>query len=546
MVHPEPICIMISKWLTPIRNTTDGGVSADSNGNSGDSRNASRMRRAATFLRQLDPIQPRRWAVFRTLRFRLASTFLLLLTFVLIVVGIVGTTTLRNLLDNQSNQALHDEFNTLMGYLHIDSVKEEPYWFADTSDPEERATVDHLKEISIIANEDGQLWEAPTDSTFEDLYKRSNIRAEVAQMRATGEPYIKTIVGKDGQPYEVMSALRVDDRHHYWYVSLWHSLKANRDIYRKFRLNYLLFFPIALVVCMAVSWYSAGKALSALQSVQKAAQNITGSNLGLQIPRRGADDELDRLIGSFNEMSGRLKASFEQIRRFSTDVSHELRTPLTAIQGQLEVALFTATKPEQLREAIENALQDVERLSNLVRALLLLSQSESGQIPMNRTVLELNCLVHEIVDQFQIPAEAHNLTLTQETTAPVLCEADQMQIERVVTNLLSNAIKYTPPGGWIKTRVESAGDHVRLIVEDSGVGIPPDHLPHIFDRFYRVPDPNPEKGLGLGLSFVAAIVKAHDGEIRVESELGKGSRFEILLPAGSAVAAIYEQPTLQG
>ena len=492
------------------------------------------------------PFSPRNGRVFRTLRFRLASTFLLLLTLVLILVGIVGTTTLRNLLENQSNQALHDEFNTLMGYLHIDSVKEEPYWFADTSDPEERATVDHLKEISIIANEDGQLWEAPTDPTFEDLYKPSAIRADIAEMRATGESHIHPITAKDGLPYEVISSLRTDDRHHYWYISLWHSLKTNRDLYRKFRLNYLLFFPIALVVCMAVSWYSAGKALTALQSVQKAAQEITGSNLGLQIPTRGADDELDRLIGSFNEMSGRLKASFEQIRRFSTDVSHELRTPLTAIQGQLEVALFTATKPEQLREAIENALQDVERLANLVRALLLLSQSESGQIPMNRNVLDLNYLVHEIVDQFQIPAEAHNLTLTQESTAPVLCEADQMQLERVITNLLSNAIKYTLPGGWIKTCVDSVGDHVRLVVEDSGMGIPPDHLPHIFDRFYRVPDPNPEKGLGLGLSFVAAIVKAHNGEIHVESELGKGSRFEVLIPAGSPAIAITEQPMLQG
>jgi heavy metal sensor kinase len=545
---------MISDWFTPLkaRPVRDSGRRSHYRSFSGFGREgagvaAAGVRRTAEMLRHSPLFQPHHLALFRTLRFRLASTFLLLLTLVLILVGIAGTTTLRNLLDNQSTQALHDEFNTLMGYLHMDSVKGEPYWFEDPGDPEDRATVDHLREISIIANDEGHLWWGPTDPTFDDLYKASTIRSEISLMRANGEPYIyiKTITGKDGLPYEVISSLRTDDHRHYWYVSLWHSLKNNRDIYRKFRLNYLLFFPIALVVCMAVSWYSAGKALTGLQSVQKAAQDITGSNLGLQIPKRGADDELDRLIGSFNEMSGRLKASFEQIRRFSTDVSHELRTPLTAIQGQLEVALFTATKPEQLREAIENALQDVERLSNLVRALLLLSQSETGQIPMNRCVLDLNFLVHEIVDQFQIPAEAHNLTLTQEITGPVLCEADQTQIERVITNLLSNAIKYTWPGGWIKAFVESAGPYVRLVIEDSGVGIPPDHLPHIFDRFYRVPDPNPEKGLGLGLSFVAAIVKAHGGEIHVESELGKGSRFEVLLPTGSSVNAPVEQPTMQ-
>ena len=110
--------------------------------------------------------------------------------------------------------------------------------------------------------------------------------------------------------------------------------------------------------------------------------------------------------------------------------------------------------------------------------------------------------------------------------------------------MLSNAIKYTPPGGWVKACAEAAGNTVRLIVEDSGVGIPPSHVAHIFDRFYRVPDPNPEKGLGLGLSFVAAIVKAHGGEIRVQTDIGKGSKFEVVLPAG-AVQTNFEMAAVQ-
>jgi signal transduction histidine kinase len=301
---------------------------------------------------------------------------------------------------------------------------------------------------------------------------------------------------------------------------------------------------VALLACAVVSWYSAGRALRALQAVDSAAQQVTGSNLGLQIPRRGADDELDRLIDSFNQMSSRLKAAFDQTRQFSTDVSHELRTPLTAIQGQLEVALLTGKTKEQLQEAIENALQDVERLANLVRALLLLSQSELGQLPTHKNVLDLGGLVEELVEGFQIPAEASNVTLIHTTKEKVMCAVDRTQIERVITNLFSNAIKYTPSGGWVKACAETAGSSVRLIVEDSGVGIPPDHVAHIFDRFYRVPDPNPEKGLGLGLSFVATIVKAHGGSIQVESEMGKGSRFEVLLPAGVA-PSVQEAPVLQ-
>jgi signal transduction histidine kinase len=153
---------------------------------------------------------------------------------------------------------------------------------------------------------------------------------------------------------------------------------------------------------------------------------------------------------------------------------------------------------------------------------------------MNRSLLDLGDLIRDLVEQFQIPAEASDLRLTQIPKGAVFCEVDRTQMERVITNLLSNAIKYTPAGGWVRAYAEAAGGYARLVVEDSGVGIPPDHLPHIFDRFYRVPDPNPEKGLGLGLSFVSAIVRAHGGEIRVNSRLGQGSRFEVTLPVGAA------------
>lgn len=483
--------------------------------------------------------------LFRTLRFRLASTFLLLLTAVLGVVGVVGTQTLGTVLENQSEQTLHEQLSALKGWIRFDETGE-PYWFMDPADPEAVSEVSRLQTVYVVADDEGHIHRGSSDPALKDLYDRKTILSELAQIDLAKEPVIKTIISKDKIPYQIISSISIDaDHDRKWYFAEGRSLAGDELILRRFRRNFFIFLPIALVVCALVSWYSAGAGLKGLQSVEKAAQDITGSNLGLQIPKRGANDELDRLIDSFNQMSGRLKESFEQIRRFSTDVSHELRTPLTAIQGQLEVALFTATRKEQLQEAIENALQDVERLSNLVRALLLLSQSESGQIPMNKGVLDLTEILADLVDQFQIPAEAHDVKLMEAQAGQVLCEADRTQIERVVTNLLSNAIKYTSAGGWVRASAEQAGTNVRLVVEDSGVGIPKDHLPHIFNRFYRVPDPNPEKGLGLGLSFVAAIVKAHGGEIHVESEIGKGSRFEVTLPAG-AVRTTSESPVMQG
>jgi heavy metal sensor kinase len=472
---------------------------------------------------------------YRTLRFQLASTFLLLLTAVLSIVGLAATKNLKAVLEDQSIDEVRERLGELKGGWTYFDDSGYPRWNVDHSDPEEEAEATRLQTVYAIADEEGHVALASEDPTLKPLFERKTILAELDQMKRVRGPILKKVFGTDRTPYQVISSTMTDTKHNRrWYVAGGRSLVEDDRTLKRFRTNFLILFPIALFVCALVSWYSAGAALRALQSVRNAAQEITGSNLGLQIPKRGANDELDSLIESFNEMSRRLKSSFEQMRQFSTDVSHELRTPLTAIQGQLEVALFTATRKEQLQEAIENALQDVERLSNLVRALLLLSQSESGQIPMHKAIVDLGELVKDLVEQFQIPAEVHGITLTQSCSQRVLCEVDRTQMERVVTNLLSNAIKYTAADGWVKVCAESLQSHVRLTVEDSGVGIPQDHLPHIFDRFYRVPDPNPEKGLGLGLSFVATIVKAHGGEIRVHSRVGHGSRFEVTLPATAA------------
>ena len=291
-----------------------------------------------------------------------------------------------------------------------------------------------------------------------------------------------------------------------------------------------------LVLASLFGWWLAGIAISPVNSVAHAAQNVTGSNITVQIPLRGAGDELDHLIDSFNQMTERLHQSFEQVRRFSTDVSHELRTPITAIRGQLEVALFTAETPDQYRESIINAMEDIEKLSSIVRALLLLSQAESGQLVLQKAPLDLSGVVTDLVDQFQIPAEEKEVTLAAsiEPCAPV--EADRTQMERLLSNLLSNAVKYTPKGGSVRVVVGPAREPgwTKLSVEDTGVGIPAENLPHIFDRFYRVRNAqtNSIQGLGLGLSFVAWIVEAHGGRIDVASNSGVGTRFTVLLPSG--------------
>ena len=232
-----------------------------------------------------------------------------------------------------------------------------------------------------------------------------------------------------------------------FYVAIGTSLQGNRKILAGFTWIIYGVAPASVILGLVMGWIVAGRALRPVRDVAQTAQRISGSNLSLRIPSRQAGDELDYLILTFNRMIERLEASFQQMKQFSTDVSHELRTPITAIRGQLEVALFTAKTTEQYREAMFNALQDIDRLSQIVRALLLLSQAESGQLALQKSRLNLCEALADLVEQFQIPAEAAGIRLTADLPDKCFAEVDRVQIERMVTNLLSNAIKFTPEKG---------------------------------------------------------------------------------------------------
>ena len=470
----------------------------------------------------------------RGLRFRLAASYVFFFALLLIVLGMVFRQTLSSTFAGQVDETLKEDFEAAKGYLR--ELDTGPDWVYDKKDPDETYAVERLRRIFMLADTEGHM-----------LYRSSiygsigvDTPAEIKTILKSGQPVNRLRWDSQGNTYMIRSGVLVLGNFKY-YLAIGRQIDQNQRVLRDFTRNYFAVVPIVILLSSLLGWFMAGRALGPVNSVAETAQRITHSNLNMQIPRRGAQDELDRLIDAFNHMMERLSASFEQIRQFSTDVSHELRTPLTVIRGQLEVALFTAKTAEQYRDAMVNALEDVERLSNIVRALLMLSQAESGQLVLQKTDLDFADLVRDFVDQFQITAEVKGTRLI--TNLPERCplHADRVQIERLVSNLLSNAIKYTPDGGEIRVEVAQAGSQVRFIVDDTGVGIAPDHIPHIFDRFYRVPSSDPEKGLGLGLSFVAWIVKAHGGTIEVDSVLGRGTRFSVLLPAGP-FATVAEPP----
>jgi heavy metal sensor kinase len=468
-----------------------------------------------------------RVAFMRGLRFRLTLSYVLFFAVLLVGIGLFFRKSLQLEMDGDVRALLEEELGSAKGYLRIENQR--PVWIADPTDPEENYIVSRLKHVFLLTDEDGNVLD--DSDTYESIGVDS--LEEIRRTLQLPQPEVHIRWDKDGVPYLIKAGPIPGNRGHLYFFAIGRSLNESRRTVSRLTRNYFVLLPGVLALASLLGWVVARRAIQPVNSVAQAALNITGSSLSLQIPLRGAGDELDHLIDSFNRMTSRLNQSFEQIRRFSTDVSHELRTPLTAIRGQLEVALFTAETPDQYREAMINALEDVEKLSSIVRALLLLSQAESGQVVLQKAPLDLAGMAAELVDQFQIPAEEKGVTLQAALAPGVVVTADRTQIERLISNLVSNALKYTPRGGsvWVRVQDDLPG-WARLVVVDTGVGIPAENLPHIFDRFYRVRNVETHlvQGLGLGLSFVAWIVEVHGGRIDVASTVGEGTRFTVLLP----------------
>jgi heavy metal sensor kinase len=468
----------------------------------------------------------------RGLRFRLTLSYVVFFSLLLIMIGVLFRPALQQIMYGQSEDILAEEWGAVKGYLRIE--KYGPDWFYDPYDPEEGFIANRLQHVYMLTDASGKVLEV--SETYRALGIDSP--AEIKRILATPDPENHGVILRRQDPHGVGYMIRAgrlyDRRENVYFLAIGRSLAEEDQILHKFTLQYFIALPIMIAISSLFGWFMAGRAITPVNSVAQTAQRITGSSLDLRIPLRGVDDELDHLIETFNRMMDRLKASFDQIRQFSTDVSHELRTPLTVIRGQLEVALFTAQTPEQYRDAMVSALEDVDRLSQIVRALLLLSQSETGQLTLQKTQFDVAALTRDLVDEFQIPAEEKGVRVTSDAQPPCTVLADRIQVERLITNLLSNAIKYTPRGGSAEVRVRCEAGSMFLVVEDTGVGIPKEHLPHIFDRFYKVPSSDPEKGLGLGLSFVAWIAKAHGGAVDVDTEPGRGTRFTVRMPVLAA------------
>ena len=290
--------------------------------------------------------------------------------------------------------------------------------------------------------------------------------------------------------------------------------------------------PVLVCIAVAGGYVVMRRALRPVDELTLGAERITSRNLGERLPVAHTGDELERLSVSLNRMVARLDEAFTHVRRFTADASHELRTPLTVLRGELEAAAQKDGLDPELREVLGSALEETERLSKIVESLLAISRLDAGEARVERARIDLAELAATTTEQLRLLAEDKNISLASRAGTRVEVEGDRARLKQVIVNLLDNAIKYTPEGGSVELAVRAGDESAVLEVSDSGVGIPSDALPHIFERFYRVDKARSRQmgGSGVGLAIVKSICAAHGGRVRVASEEGKGSRFSVELP----------------
>ncbi len=277
--------------------------------------------------------------------------------------------------------------------------------------------------------------------------------------------------------------------------------------------------------------FLAGRTLRPIRQLIQTVQTITATGMmTARAPVGPARDELAELARLFNQMLDRISALLDGMRETLDNVAHDLRTPLTRLRGVAETALQAQEQPDTCRAALADCLEEAERLSGLLTILMDIAEAEAGTMKLRLETVPIGPLLADLVDLYRYVAEDKQISITTNYPPELAVTADAPRLRQALANVLDNAVKYTPPGGRITVTAAAAGAWRRFIIADTGVGIPPADLPKIWDRLYRGDKSRSQRGLGLGLSLVKAIVTAHGGHIEVASEPGQGSRFDIYLP----------------
>jgi two-component system OmpR family sensor kinase len=452
-----------------------------------------------------------------SLRLRLTILYTSLLGGVLLIFGVVVYVLVSYMLINQIDELLTRTANEIVAVMRVNAAGELD---VSTLNPLE------MNEIVLVQvwGRDGRLRAAsPSISHL-------NQSIDPTGLRLTKPAFRDSVVGNT--PLRVLNVpLQVNSRD-VGRLQVGISLALTDATQRALVTVLAITALVSVAMAGAAGWLTTSQALAPLIMVTETATHIThADDLSRRIPNTGnPNDEIGQLISAFNQTMGRLEQLFNTQRRFLADVSHELRTPLTVIKGNASLMRHIGAADEESLRGIE---EEVDRLTRLVGDLLLLAQAESGKLPLEMQPVELDHVMLEVFEQMHVLA-ADRLKLNISQIDQVQVIGDRDRLKQVLVNLVGNAIKYTPVGGQVNLSLSKVGQQARMLVADTGPGIPSEDLQHIFERFYRAEKArtrtSADSGFGLGLSIAYWIVRNHGGRIEVDSKEGKGTTFAVWLP----------------
>lgn len=345
--------------------------------------------------------------------------------------------------------------------------------------------------------------------------------------------------GRDGQSFRVIStaaqvrspATQTDT------IQIAIDISQKEALLARYRFWFWAILLATFAIFPLVGYQIARHGIRPVEEMATTARHISSTNLRERILPEGYPYELASLAGTFNEMLDRLEESFERISRFSADIAHDLRTPVNNIRGEAEVALARARSADEYRDVIGSCLEEAVRLSDLISDLLFLARAESPLTHLRRERLDVGELLDGVREYYETSAVEVGVSLTTSVAdEPVIAELDRTLLQRAVGNLVSNALAHTQPGGAIVLATNAGSSSVRIEVSDTGVGIPAEALPRVFDRFFRVDSSRSQAsgGTGLGLAIVQSIALLHGGNVQIWSQPSQGTRVTLHMPASGA------------